>query len=413
MAWPSAAGSGKSGSAVPMTIRYGGPFADVIGGAACATHHSHCDLSRGVVTNDAANTVTFHLVAPNPEFLDRLTLPDAYAVPADTPLHDIGLHPLPATGPYKWVVFSRYSGWLVRNPYFHEWSHAARPDGYPDKIVWSHVASWDAGITAVERGSADFMWDGVPQDRLNEAQARYAGQFYVTPTSGTTALFLNTRRAPFTDLRVRRAINYAIDRAKVAQLLGHYSQPACQIFPVGLPGYRRYCRYTTEPNPSGAWHAPNVAQAQRLISASGTRGTTITIWNLEANHDRTLDAYLVSLLDRLGFPTRVKDFSTLDTSAALRFADSRTSAQAALLGTHLISRTRPRPRCSKPTSRVNRSRRTHPATQTGRSSATTESTPRSTTLSPRRATTRLTPQRYGHRPTGPLPTKPQPSRLPR
>ena len=45
---------------------YGSPFADVIGGAACAAHPRHCDLSRGVVTDDAADTVTFHLLAPIP-----------------------------------------------------------------------------------------------------------------------------------------------------------------------------------------------------------------------------------------------------------------------------------------------------------------------------------------------------------
>ena len=97
---------------------YGGPFADVVGGAACAANPSRCDLSRGVVTNDAANTVTFHLVAPNPEFLQRLTLLDAVAVPAETPLGDIGRHPLPTTGPYKWVDVSRNLATLVRNPYF-------------------------------------------------------------------------------------------------------------------------------------------------------------------------------------------------------------------------------------------------------------------------------------------------------
>jgi peptide/nickel transport system substrate-binding protein len=116
---------------------YGGPFANVVGGGACAAHPSHCDLSRGVVVDDAANTVTFHLVAPNPEFLDRLTLPDAYAVPAGTPNRDIGLHPMPATGAYEWVGVSRDRGTLVRNPYFHEWSHSARPDGYPDQIAFS------------------------------------------------------------------------------------------------------------------------------------------------------------------------------------------------------------------------------------------------------------------------------------
>ena len=248
---------------------YGGPFADVVDGAACAASPSHCDLSRGVITDDAANTVTFHLVAPNPEFLERLTLLDAVAVPADAPLHDVGLHPLPTTGPYEWVVDSRFAGALVRNPYFHEWSHAARPDGYPDRIVFGNTSiARKPGSPSVERGTADYEFDGVPQDRLSQAQTRFASQLYVTPTSSTVALILNTRAAPFTDVRVRRAINYAIDRAKIAQLLGQDAQPACQILPVGLPGYRPYCPYTIDPNPAGAWQAPDLAQAERLIAAS-------------------------------------------------------------------------------------------------------------------------------------------------
>jgi len=309
---------------------YGGPFANVVGGAACAANPSKCDLSRGVATNDAANTVTFHLVSPNPEFLERLTLLDAVAVPVETPLHDIGLHPLPTTGPYRWVELSRYSGTLVRNTYFHEWSHAARPDGYPDRIVIrAHIANAEAGLTAIERGNADYMYDGVPQDRMSEAQTRFAGQLYITPTSATTALILNTRVAPFTDVRVRRAINYAIDRAKIAQSLGE-SQSACQILPVGLPGHRPYCPYTIDPSPAGIWHAANLAKARRLVAATGTRGTPITIWNLDEQNFGTLDRYLVSLFDRLGYPTRVKDLSNSNPTGPPRFADSRTSAQAAL-----------------------------------------------------------------------------------
>ena len=309
---------------------YGGAFAHVIGGAACAAHPRHCDLSRGVVVDDAANTITFHLVAPNPEFLNRLTLPDAYAVPAGTPERDIGLHPMPATGAYKWTDVASDHIRLVRNPYFHEWSHAARPDGYPDQIVFKRVSSVEAGITAVERGHADYLFDGVPQDRLAEAQTRYAGQLYVTPSGGTTALILNTRAAPFTDVRVRRAINYAVDRAKLAGLLGDDAQPACQILPIGLPGFRRYCPYTADPSPAGIWHAPDLARAERLIDASGTRGTPITIWNLEDEGLAPADRYLVSLLDRLGYPTRIKDFSAGDPTGDPRFADSRTAPQGAL-----------------------------------------------------------------------------------
>ena len=309
---------------------YGSPFANVIGGAACAARPSHCDLSRGVVTDDTTDTVTFHLVAPSPEFLARLTLPDAYPVPAGIPSHNIGLHPMPATGAYEWVDVSRDAVTLVRNPYFHEWSHAARPDGYPNRIVFQGGVKWEAGITAVERGAADYMIDGVPPDRIADAQTRLASQLYITPTSSTWSLILKTRTAPFTDLRVRQAINYAVDRGKIAALLGGSSQPACQILPVGLPGYRRFCPYTIDPNPAGIWHAPNLAKAEHLIAASHTGGTPITIWNLDEQDLAPADHYLVSLFDRLGYPTQIKDFSGSDPTGPTRFADSRTAVQAAL-----------------------------------------------------------------------------------
>jgi YVTN family beta-propeller protein len=310
---------------------YGGPFADVVGGAACAARPSHCDLSRGVVTDDAANTVTFHLVAPNPEFLARLTLVDAVAEPAGTPNHDIGFHPLPATGPYKWASASQHEATLVRNPYFHEWSHAARPNGYPDQIIFRAVANQSIALTAVERGSADYAYGGLPPGSLNELQTRFASQLYSNPLVATDALVLNTRIAPFTDVRVRRALNYAIDRAKIARLLGQDAQPTCQVLPPYLPGYRRYCPYTLDPNPAGTWHAPNLTAAERLIAASHTRGTRITIWNLGAYQTdyAPIEPYLVSLLDQLGYPTQVKDHST-DVTAQGRFANSRTRAQAAL-----------------------------------------------------------------------------------
>jgi peptide/nickel transport system substrate-binding protein len=155
---------------------------------------------------------------------------------------------------------------------------------------------------------------------------------YVNRNGGTTALMLNTRRAPFTDVRVRQAINYAVDRRKIAALLGNDSTPACQILPVGYPGYRRYCPYTVDPNPAGTWNAPNLAEAERLIVASHTRGTPITIWNLSEQNLAPVDRYLVSLLDRLGYPTRIKDFSSSDPTGPPRAADSRTAPQAALYG---------------------------------------------------------------------------------
>jgi YVTN family beta-propeller protein len=312
---------------------FGGPFADVVGGAACAAHPGHCDLSRGVVVDDAASTVTFHLIAPDPEFLARLTFPDAFAVPAGTPLRNIGFHPLPATGPYEWVFDPPYGATAVRNPYFHEWSHAAQPEGYPDQIVFRHVASKADELTAVEQGRADVGLDGVPEGSLNALQVRFASRLYTNPQDAVDALILNTRVAPFDDVRVRQALSYAIDRGKITGLLQTGGQPTCQMLTPFILGYRPYCPYRLDPNPSGSWAAPNLAQAQRLIAASHTRGTPVTIWNLGGvdTDYASIEPYLISLLDRLGYPTTIKDLdSNQFPSAPARFADSRTRAQAAL-----------------------------------------------------------------------------------
>jgi len=93
-------------------------------------------LSRGIAVDDEAGTITFNLRAPDAEFLFKLALPFAYAVPAGTPNRDVGTRPVPATGPYMVAAYKpgRFIR-LVRNPRFHVWSDAAQPAGYPDNIV--------------------------------------------------------------------------------------------------------------------------------------------------------------------------------------------------------------------------------------------------------------------------------------
>jgi YVTN family beta-propeller protein len=304
---------------------------EIVGAPACAARPAApCDLSQGIVTDDAADTVTFHLVAPDPDFLSALTVWDAFAVPAKTPFHDLGSHPLPATGPYEVASVTRRQVVLVRNPYFHEWSHPAQPDGYPDRIVWRVGASVENAVTEVERGQADYTLDGPPPDRLNEVQTRFASQLHVTIDDVVIGLGLNTQVAPFNDIRVRRALNYAVDRAKLAQLLGQASRPTCQNLPPDVLGYQPYCPYTLNRDRAGAWSWPDLATARRLIAASGTRGTPITIWSGPGymTPDFTPAArYLASLLDRLGYPTRVRTFSATSNwfSAA---SDSRAKVQA-------------------------------------------------------------------------------------
>ena len=311
----------------------GAYYEHLVGASACLAHPSSCDLAQGIVPDDAANQVTFHLVTPDPEFLDELALSVAVAVPSGTPDHDVGRRPVPTTGAYQIASYTPREVKLVRNPYFHVWSNAARPDGYPDQIVWRIGASPSAEVTAVERGAADYTLDPPPADRLSELQTRFASQLHVNPNDETVILWLNTRVAPFNDIRVRRAVNYAVDRAKVASLVGLDSRPACQLLPPYVPGYERYCPYTLDPSADGRWRLPNLAKARRLIAASRTKGARITIWTSPAYDSFVTDLtpvghYLVSLLDQLGYHARLRTVAATDTS--FQPGDSRAKIQGGL-----------------------------------------------------------------------------------
>ena len=320
------------GPGASSTIAY--PYyQSIVGGADCLARPARCDLSRGIITDDKANTVTFHLLTPDPEFPARLAVWTAAAVPDQTPSHDIGTHPLPATGPYEIAQETPRQVTIVRNPYFREWSHAAQPDGYPDRIVFRVGDSTEAAVTAVEAGSADYTLDPPPPNRLQEVQTRFASQLKVTPSDATIQLVLNTRAAPFTDVRVRRALNYALDRTTMARLLGQQSHPTCQQLPPYIAGFTRYCPYTLNPNRTGTWSAPDLAKAKALIAASGTRGTPITVWSAPGYLTDFTAAghYLVSLLRRLGYPAKIKAFPATTDPSFFQILDSRTKAQAVFI----------------------------------------------------------------------------------
>src|SRR5262249_26597134 len=142
--------------------------------------------------------------------------------------------PLPATGPYMNAIgASKHVKRLVRNPRFREWSQAAQPDGYPDEIVFRLGVTPEAQVRALLRGKADGVLSEAPPERVPELAAQYPNRVHTDPVAQTLYLFLNTRVAPFNDVRVRRALNYAVDRKKLLAVakLGQPYKPSCQILP--------------------------------------------------------------------------------------------------------------------------------------------------------------------------------------
>jgi peptide/nickel transport system substrate-binding protein len=285
---------------------WSGNYMSIVGATACTA--KRCDLSHGIVTDDAARTITFNLRAPDANFIPNLTSMATAPVPPGTPFHDVGATPIPGTGPYVVASSNKHEIRYVRNPRFREWNHAAQPDGNPDEIVMRYGLTAAQEVRAVERGQADWTPDAIPAALQQEVTTRYPSQLHRLQTPQLDAFLLNTRRPPFDDLRVRQALNLAIDRAAIARMLGGpaWAAPTCQLLPPGLLGYRPYCPYTRDPRAGGRWAAPDLAHARRLVAASGTRGEQVTVW---VGTDGGILAtavvpYTVRVLRQLGYRAR-------------------------------------------------------------------------------------------------------------
>lgn len=282
----------------------------IVGAAACLKAPASCDLSKGVVVDPATNKVVIHLLTADPELPYKLAVPHASILPASAPPKDAGNTPIPTTGPYMVASYDPNRALkMVRNPGFKQWSRAAQPQGYSDTIEETFGLTVEAAVTAVENGQADWVYDPPPADRLNEIGTKYAAQVHVNPLTAVYYLAMNTRLAPFDNVKVRQAVNYAVDRNSAVKLFGgtKLAQPVCTFLPPGFPGHEDDCQYTK--GGGKTWSAPDLAKAKQLVQESGTAGQAVGVVVSDDEVNKSIGEYVQSLLTSLGYRATLKPIS--------------------------------------------------------------------------------------------------------
>lgn len=278
-----------------------GLYTSIVGFASCTA--SRCDLSRGIRADDAAGTIELRLVRPDRDLLHRLALPTAAFVsgrPGSPPA---------GTGPYRRVAGGTAGFALARNPHFRP-RPGGRDAGFADRIEVRVAGDPGDEAARVARGTSDVYAPSlIAPHELSVIRARSGGRVRSGPAAAVGFAVLNTTRAPFDDVRVRRALNLAVDRAHVAQRMGapDLVAPTCQLLPPGVTGYRPVCPFTARPTASGAWVAPDLDEARRLVRASGRAGTRIAVWTPPDREPAGL--HLAAVLRELGFRAVVRDIS--------------------------------------------------------------------------------------------------------
>ena len=270
-------------------------FRNIVGADAYAENPQKGRRIAGIDVDNATGSIVIHLKQPQADFSNVLASEFAAPVPADSPAADTSLNPLPATGPYEIKSYSPKSGIVEeRNPNFEAWRfHGAVPAGNPDRVTWDIVPSASVALHRVLTGKDDWMsYYQVPGSRLHAIERKYASRLRFFTPGNLMYFFMNTRVPPFTSVKVRQAVNYAISRPWLRHLATGLTHTSENILPRGYPSFRAHSLYRHD-----------LRKAIRLVQESGYWHwrKKVFVWNHDIAADLPFTEYLVSVLRRLGF----------------------------------------------------------------------------------------------------------------
>ncbi|MVO17966.1 ABC transporter substrate-binding protein [Parasedimentitalea huanghaiensis] len=189
------------------------------------------------VHSDGPLSVTIELSRPDATFLHVLALNFASVVPEEAVAaagDDFGKHPV-GTGAFslgEWTIGQR----LVFEKNAEYW-RSGLP--YLDSITFEVGQEPIVALLRLQNGEVDIPGDGIPPAKFREvmddpaqaARVVEGGQLH------TGYITLNTQMAPFDNVKVRQAVNMAINKDRIIQVINGRAVSATQPLPPSMPGY--------------------------------------------------------------------------------------------------------------------------------------------------------------------------------
>lgn len=260
------------------------------------------DAISGVQVKDDS-TVVVTLTEPLAIFIKMLAMPVASVVPDNAPAN-LGEHPI-GSGPWKLVEW-KHDDYLLfaKNPTYFGGAPVA------DTLRARIIAEPSTGVAEYESGNVDILQIPAGEAREWEEDESRKPMLMSTPALELIYIGINTTRGPLTDVRVRQAINYAIDTDRIIErLVSGRGTRAAGVIPPALSGYDS----TRRPYPF------DPAKAKQLLADAGhPNGIDVELWApvtpIYFRIAQTVQAYL----NAVGIRTKIVQRESAASRAAAR-----------------------------------------------------------------------------------------------
>ncbi len=196
-----------------------------------------------------------------------------------------------SNGPYtlsQWRPNDRVT--LAKNPRFHDAARIAI-----ETVQYFPTTDADAALRSFRAGELDLQ-SPAPLAQVEWLRANLPGALKVTPSLAVSYLAINQQTPALKDVRVRRALNLAIDREAITQKVLKLGEPAAYaIVPPGVANYPGHAGFDFRKMAFAA----RLAEAQRLMREAGygpARRLTLRLATTTSADNRRLAAVLQAML---------------------------------------------------------------------------------------------------------------------
>jgi ABC-type transport system substrate-binding protein len=289
----------------PETQSPGAGFFAAIDGFDAASAGEVDGLSGVNAVDD--QTVEITLSRPDATFLHVMALNFAHVVPKEVVEEhgqDFGKHPV-GTGAYEmtdWtlgqhVIFSRFADYHI--------------EGLPklDQITFEVGQEPIVALLRLERGEIDIAGDGVPPAKFLEVTGNpeFDGSIVEGSQLHTGYITMNTQMAPFDNLKVRQAVNMAINKDRIVRIINGRAVPANQPLPPLMPGY--------DESYEGFKFDPDAAKAL-LAEAGFADGFTTELYVANTDPQPRIAQAIQQDLSNIGIKAEIKSLAQANVIAA-------------------------------------------------------------------------------------------------